>query len=229
MVSPHFDDAVFSAARVLLSRGRQATVLTVCGGAPPAGVVSEWDLECGYRDGAAAAADRAREDLAANEITGAASVHLGLSDAPYRDGFPVERAAAELAPALPASGPVWVPAGIGSHPDHVGTREATLSVPGMAAARLRFYADCPYAWAFGWDATDGERTGDHRWQPHLDRLAGSLGAVRAHLVYLDDEQVKRKLQMVACHASQVRGLLPEFPHLLDPDGPLRREVYWTVA
>jgi hypothetical protein len=43
------------------------------------------------------------------------------------------------------------------------------------------------------------------------------------------EQVKRKLEMVACHQSQMRGMLPEFPDLLEPSGPLRREVYWTAA
>jgi hypothetical protein len=110
----------------------------------------------------------------------------------------------------------------------VGTREAVLSLPGVAS-RLRFYADCPYACAFGWDADDAERAADHAWRPHLDGLALSLGPLRTHTVHLTGEQVKRKLEMVACHQSQMRGMLPEFPDLLEPSGPLRREVYWTAA
>ncbi|MFB9413395.1 PIG-L deacetylase family protein [Dactylosporangium matsuzakiense] len=220
VVAPHFDDAVLSVAQVLLRT--RATIVTVCGGAPAPGVVSEWDLACGYTDGVAAAADRAGEDLKANSISGAASVHLGLTNAPYRDTFPVRAVALDIARAMLLEGPLWIPLGIGNHPDHIGTREAVLTLPGVAD-RLRFYADCPDACAFGWYARDADRAENHRWQPHLDRL----GPLRMHEVFLTDEQLRLKLEMVASHASQMRGLLPAFPDLLDPLGPLRREVYWT--
>ncbi|MFI5906712.1 PIG-L deacetylase family protein [Dactylosporangium sp. NPDC051541] len=226
VVAPHFDDAVFSVAHVLLRT--RATIVTVCAGAPAPGVVSDWDAECGYTEGVAAAADRAGEDLKANQISGATSVHLGLTDAAYRTRFPVRATALDLARAMPLEGPLWIPVGIGSHPDHVGSREAVLSLP-RVADRLRFYADCPDACAFGWDARDTDRVENHRWQPHLDRLSIAYGPMLPHTVYLTDEQMAQKLEMVTAHASQMRGMLPNFPDLLNPHGPLRREVYWTSA
>lgn len=230
VVSPHFDDAVLSAAHVLVGGGAAVTVVTVCGGAPADGALSEWDAVCGYPSGAAAAADRAAEDLRANQIVGARSVHLPTTDGPYRTAFPHHRVIADLAAALPADCPVWVPAGLGGHPDHVGTREAVLALIPATSGRVRFYADCPYAFAAGWDAADASRAEGHRWAPHLQRLEAYLGTpALAHPVRLDHHARRRKLAMVACHASQMRTMAPEFPGLLDPDGPLHREMYWTAA
>ncbi len=229
VVSPHFDDAVFSVAGVLLANGPAATVLTVCGGAPAGGEVSEWDLECGFASGGAAAAARAAEDLRAAGIAGVRSVHLGVTDEPYRAGFPHGRVATDLAAALPPRGEVWVPAGLGSHPDHVGTREAALAALPPASPRARFYADCPYAFAFGWDAADRSRAPDHRWGAHLARIGEYFGRARAEAVTLDNRAVALKLRMVSCHQSQVVAMLPEFPGLTDPNGPLRVERYWAAC
>jgi LmbE family N-acetylglucosaminyl deacetylase len=228
VVSPHFDDAVFSTAHVLLAAGPAATVVTVCGGAPAEGEVSEWDLECGFPSGSAAAAGRAAEDLRAAEIAGVRSVHLGVPDEPYRAGFPNDRVVADLAAILPPCGDVWVPAGLGSHPDHVSTREAVLEVLPAANPRIRFYADCPYAFAFGWDAADTGRAPTHRWGMHLARIEQYFGHFRAHTIRLSDDAVASKLAMVSCHRSQVDAMLPEFPMLTDPDGPLRTERYWAA-
>ena len=229
VVSPHFDDAVFSAAHVLLAGGAAVTVLTVCGGAPPDGQVSEWDLECGYASGEAAAKGRRDEDLRANELACVRSVHLGFSDGPYRVSFPHDQVAAELATVLPGEGEVWIPSGLGSHPDHTGTREAALAVVPAASGRIRFYADCPYAFAFGWDASDADRDRNHRWGAHLARIEEYLGRARAHVIPLDGDAMRLKLAMVACHRSQLSALLPEFPGLDDPDGALRTEMYWAAG
>jgi LmbE family N-acetylglucosaminyl deacetylase len=228
VVSPHFDDSVFSAAHVLAAGGSAVTVLTVCGGAPPGGQVSQWDLECGYPSGTAAARARRDEDLRANELARVRSVHLGFTDEPYRTRFPHDQVAANLAAALPTWGEVWVPAGLGSHPDHTGTREAVLAVVPANSGRVRFYADCPYAFAFGWDASDADRDPDHRWGAHLARIEEYLGRARAHLVLLDRDAMRLKLDMLACHRSQLSAMRPEFPGLDDPDGPLRTEMYWAA-
>ncbi|HEY2442475.1 MAG TPA: PIG-L family deacetylase [Streptosporangiaceae bacterium] len=228
VVSPHFDDAVFSAAHVLVASGPEVTVLTVCGGQPADGQVSEWDLISGYQTGNAAAAARREEDLRANEIAGARSVHLGFTDGPYREEFPHDQVVADLTAALPGSGQVWVPAGLGSHSDHTGTRDAVLAVVPASSGRIRFYADCPYAFAFGWDAADADRDHDHRWSEHVARIEGYLGRARAHVVPLDQAAMRLKLAMVSCHESQMFAMLPEYPGLDQPDGPLRREMYWAA-
>jgi LmbE family N-acetylglucosaminyl deacetylase len=227
VVAPHFDDAVLSTVHVLTG-GADVTVLTVCGGPPEEGVVSEWDEICGFTSGTQAAADRAQEDLRANALAGARSVHLGVSDGEYRTEFPREQALAELAGALPSEGELWVPAGIGSHPDHLGVREVVLSLVPAESGRVRFYAECPYAFAAGWDASDAERDEDHRWGPPLARLEAYLGSLRPHRIDLDDEQMRLKVELFARHASQLRGMLLELPGLVADDGPLRRELYWTA-
>jgi LmbE family N-acetylglucosaminyl deacetylase len=226
IVAPHFDDAVLSTAHVLFERAPEVTVLTVCAGPPDDGVVSEWDVMCGFTSGTGAAADRAREDLRANALAGARSVHLGLSDGEYRTEFPRELALAELARALQPDGPLWIPSGIGSHPDHIGVRDAVLELIPAASGRVRFYAECPYAFAFGWDAPDDDRDDDHRWGPPLTVVGSYLGTLQPQTVELDDDAMRRKLELFGCHASQVRGMLLELPDLLDFDGPLRREVHW---
>jgi len=228
VVSPHFDDAVFSAVHVLAAGGSAVTVLTVCGGAPPDGRVSQWDLECGFPSGTVAARVRRDEDLRASELAGVRSVHLDITDEPYRQRFPHDQAAASVAAALPARGEVWVPAGLGSHSDHTGTREAVLAVVPASSGRIRFYADCPYAFAFGWDASDAGRAPGHRWEAHLARIEEYLGRAAAHCVLLDRDAMRLKLKMLACHQSQLSAMLPEFPGLDDPDGPLRTELYWAA-
>ena len=57
VVSTHFDDAALSLAHVLQSAGALATVVTVCGGAPPSGAPVE---RLGRRAGFATAAEAAR-------------------------------------------------------------------------------------------------------------------------------------------------------------------------
>jgi LmbE family N-acetylglucosaminyl deacetylase len=228
VVSPHFDDAAFSAAGVLVPGGAAVTVLTVCAGTPADGVVSEWDVDCGFSSGAAAAATRAEEDRRANEIVGAAMARLGVCDEPYQAGFPHDEVVAELTRALAPAGKIWVPAGLGGHPDHVATREAVLAAEPAAGGRVRFYADCPYAFVFGWDAADCDRGPDHRWAPALTRIEQYFGPPRTHAVRLEDEAMRLKVAMVSCHTSQLRAMLPEFPGLLELDGPMRRELYWTA-
>jgi LmbE family N-acetylglucosaminyl deacetylase len=229
VVSPHFDDAVFSAAHVLLADRCTVTVITVCGGVPRDGEVSQWDLECGFASGAAAALQRRSEDLLANGLAGVRSLHLDFTDGPYRSGFPHDGVAAGLAAVLPPDGEVWVPAGLGAHPDHTGTREAALSVVPAASGRIRFYADCPYAFVSGWNASDADRDRDHRWRTHVARIEAYFGRAQAHAVLLDRSAIRLKLAMMSCHRSQLSAMLPEFPGMNRPGGPLRTEMYWAAG
>lgn len=228
VIAPHFDDAALSTAHVLAARRSQVTVLTVCAGVPADDTLAGWDDDCGFASGKHAARARAQEDLRANALADVPSVHLDVTDSPYRDGFPTERVAADVAAALPADGAVWVTAGIGSHPDHIATRELVMDLLAGDSGRLRVYAECPYAFLPGWDADDAEREEDHRWEDPLRRIAEYFGTARRHTVRLDDETMALKLAMLEAHGSQSRALALEVPGLLDFDGPLRTEVHWTI-
>jgi LmbE family N-acetylglucosaminyl deacetylase len=228
VLSPHFDDAALSAASVLHRAGPSALVVTVCGGEPDSAVVEDWDLECGFESGRAAAAGRAAEDRAAAAVVGHRFRHLPVPDEPYQHGFPaadVEKALGEL---LRPGRRLWAPAGIGAHPDHVQTREAALSVAFQTGCDLTFYADCPYAFTPGWDAPDQARHPDDRWDDCLARIAGQVGLAEARTVRLGDAAMRAKLAMVRCHASQLAGLGFDKPRLLDWDGSLRSEVFWPT-
>jgi LmbE family N-acetylglucosaminyl deacetylase len=216
VVSTHFDDAVLSVSHLLQRAGGGATVVTVCAGAPPPGLpVSEWDSDSGFASGREAARLRAREDMRACAVTGARRVLLRHLDEPYRKRrLPASAIRAAIERLLRTGGVLWMPAGIGSHPDHLDVRTALLPVAArLPPARLRVYADLPYA---------GEH--DHR----LPRaLAEALPGLRGRDTHLIGEAFERKLEAVRCHASQIAPLTAATaPDLLAAGGVLTRERVW---
>lgn len=168
-LSPHLDDATLSCGGQIFQQshvGHRVLVVTITAGDPPIAALSayarslqdRWALESN------AVAARRAEDLAANQILGADTVHWSVPDCIYRLD-PVSQAAyyvsdddifgpvhaneqilvAQLAAQirqLPPCDQLYVPLTIGQHVDHVLTRaaaEATWSQP------LLYYEDYPYA------------------------------------------------------------------------------------
>jgi LmbE family N-acetylglucosaminyl deacetylase len=219
VVSSHFDDAALSLAHLLQSAGPAAIVVTVCGGAPPRGlVVSEWDAESGFGDGREAARVRSLEDRRACAVTGAQRIRLHHRDGPYRAGrLRGRRIRTAVERALGDESVLWFPAGIGGHADHLDVRAALLPLAReLPAARVRVYADLPYAGASG-----------YRLPPEVD---AALPGLRVCDVRLRGDAWERKLAAVRCHASQIGPLQePDAPALLDPRGVLARERFWSAA
>jgi len=218
VVSTHFDDAALSAAHLLQRAGALATVVTVCGGAPPrAAAVSEWDAASGFAGGREAARARAHEDRRACAVTGARSVHLRHRDGPYRHkrlrGTPIRAAVERL---LGEDAVLWLPAAIGGHPDHLGVRAALLPLAQtLPGARVRVYADLPYAGESGYELPPA--------------VASALPGLRARDVRLRGAAFERKLAAVRCHASQIAPLEgSDAPDLLEPGGALARERVWST-
>ncbi|MEO3778257.1 PIG-L family deacetylase [Micromonospora sp. B11E3] len=228
VVSPHFDDGALSVASAL-SKGPSALLVTVCGGAPTGAGDDEWDRLCGFESGPAAASGRAAEDRAAAALAGHDVVHLPIPDAPYRTTFPTAAVTAALAPLLRPDVRVWAPVGIGSHPDHVGTRDAVLTAAAGTGCQLLFYADCPYAFGSGWDAADRDRPPADRWEPQLAALAHLVDVDCPRITRLDDSTMRLKIAMLRCHASQLAGLSVDHPHFMAWEGPLRQEVFWPAS
>lgn len=82
VVSPHFDDAVFSCG-TLLATHAGAVVHTVFSGCPADRVTTDWDRQCGFDNAAQAMQERAREDDRALHILGATPERGGFLDAQY--------------------------------------------------------------------------------------------------------------------------------------------------
>lgn len=153
IVSPHLDDAALSCWSVLAAgapgRGGPAcapvTVLDVCAGLPPVGVLGEWDARGGAADSRARMGQRRAEEASALAAVGARIVLLELLDWQY--GPVGEDVAAALAPHLAAAGWVYAPAGIGGHRDHLRSRDAVLALRPDAI----LYADVPYVLRHGFE------------------------------------------------------------------------------
>ncbi len=163
-VSPHLDDAVFSAGGALSRRAREGwrVVVATCFTATmpdPRGFALACQLDKGLRPEVDYMALRRAEDIAACAAVGAEARHLPLPEAPHR-GYAsapalfgprladdrvdralrpaLERLLAELLPEL-----IWGPQAIGDHVDHHVVRDLldAMALP----APLQLWEDWPYA------------------------------------------------------------------------------------
>ena len=258
VVSPHLDDAVFSAWHVL-SAHPAGDVVTVFAGLPEPGLLTDLDRAHGASESASRMRRRRADDEAALVGTGWRPVHLDrlegqvtayrvphLRDAiaadPGRflevvvDDPAVASDPGELADLvcehIPPRALVYGPAGIGRHPDHRDVARAMLLVR-EHAAEVRLYADSPYYLFQGppsWLSGTPNPEAD-RW---VDRALADLD-VRAdrltrHVVHLDEAALAAKLQAM-------RRYVTEFPSvqadILARSGDglevMGHEAFWTIA
>jgi LmbE family N-acetylglucosaminyl deacetylase len=82
VISPHFDDAVFSCGAWIASSAN-ALVCTVFAGCPDADVATGWDRQCGFSDARQAMRERIAEDDRALHMLGATGERLNFMDAQY--------------------------------------------------------------------------------------------------------------------------------------------------
>ena len=162
-VSPHLDDAAFSAGATLArlaSRGWRVVIATVFTGnvARPEGFALACQLDKGLPPEADYMAIRRAEDEAACAALGASPVHLPHLEAPHRGYADApalfagvradDRAAAAVARSLAdllgqhAPDLVLLPRAVGAHVDHVVVRRAAARVP---LPRAAYWTDWPYA------------------------------------------------------------------------------------
>lgn len=233
VVAAHPDDAVLSAWHVLI-RPDVRDVVTVFAGIPPSGSSpSPWDRLTGAADPAARAAERRSEDEAALGQAGCVPVHLDFLGASHRHSQPVDATALreEVAAAVGQAETVWIPAGIGGHPDHLAAREAALAA--TPAARRVLYADLPYAARFGWpgwiDPSAAARMGTG-----LD-AGGWLQAQLAGMSLAAPRVYRLTGQPLAAKRATIRHYRSQFAALAAgsaddfPDGPTwAYEMTWDV-
>jgi LmbE family N-acetylglucosaminyl deacetylase len=167
-LSPHLDDALYACAGWIarqMGAGGSVTVLTICAGDPPPGLLSDFAQELHARWGEHVPPMQARrkEDRRACALVGANVVHLDVPDAVYRADrrgrhlYPTEpevfgplqpgeaqlvrRTVEQIREAVPDGAEVYCPAGFGGHVDHRLTRVAAERL----GRPLRYYPDFPYA------------------------------------------------------------------------------------
>ena len=110
---------------------------------------------------------------------------------------------------------LWLPAGIGGHADHGDVSAALLPLAlALPASRVRVYADLPYAGHSGYGLPAA--------------VARALPYLHPHDVRLGAAAFARKLTAVRCHASQLAPLSARAPGLLESDGVLAHERFWSA-
>jgi len=160
-VSPHLDDAAFSAGGTLARRAREGAAITVVtcftgNVGHPTGFALACQLDKGLPAHVDYMALRRAEDRAACAVIGAEPVHLPLLEAPHRgyespaELFAARRAGDDAAGRLaPLLGPLVAdadlilgPLCIGDHVDHYAVLDALAEV--VPSGRLLLWEDWPY-------------------------------------------------------------------------------------
>ncbi|MRS97200.1 PIG-L family deacetylase [Ralstonia pickettii] len=213
VISPHFDDAIFSCGGLLAAHHGSRTV-TVFGGAPTTPVSTIWDRDAGFANSTEAVAARRLEDAQAHAQVSATVQHLAFCDSQYGQtpsAAELERALHRLVERQVADA-VFVPLGL-FHSDHVLVHDAALMLLRKLPKRLWIgYEDALY------------RRGRGAVQERIVALAGR-GIVATPVSPVTAVDGRQKRRAVACYASQLRAFgpggvddlhLPERFWLLEP-------------
>lgn len=236
VVSPHLDDAALSAwAR--LAAGN-VTVITVFTGRPPATfTVGPWDLETGADSSHRRLRERLAEDDRALGGLGVPTVRLDQTEFEYRSGgdADVVAIAEGFRRHLADCDELWLPAGIGAHPDHIAARDAGLlalmTAPGLAA---RFYADFPYVAEDGWPSwiTTVTRYGTHAFvcpeSTELCPLRFPGARPTARITVLDPDEQAAKTSTLRNYRSQLSALGLTDDELARSPRMLNYELCWSA-
>jgi LmbE family N-acetylglucosaminyl deacetylase len=237
ILSPHLDDAVWSAFSVLTGTD-PVVVVNVCAGVPSPGEPPGWDRACGARERSEHVRRRIAEDRAALGRLGREAVYLPVLDQQYRNGraAPVGEALAALGERISATSRVYAPGGIDGHPDHVLGRDMGIA---LADARVpvTFYADYSYNTRHGWPrwvvAEGGTPEAEAQWRAALNGVRGvHLETPRVEL--LGAASSEAKLASMRDYETQFDAIEREEPNWqLDgkpPSDPAKRviEVFYDV-
>lgn len=225
-LSPHFDDAIFSCGGTiaqLVRSGQRVTIITVMGGDLPATIPDTpivRELHERWQAGTNPIPTRQREDAAAAAMLGAEIIQLGVPDCVYRmaDGQPLYPTEASLwgrihpadrletyadlsaaATLIASAHCLYAPLGVGHHVDHQLVRrwavELAISSPTIT---LQFYTDFPYM-------KDSSKI--------TMALADVETTVQPRWVFLTQEDLKLKLEAMACYATQISTFWQNTDHM----------------
>jgi LmbE family N-acetylglucosaminyl deacetylase len=134
IISPHFDDAVFSCG-AMIDEHPGAVVYTVFSGCPASDVTTDWDRHCGFDNAAHAMHERSQEDDRALNLLAAVPDRGNFLDAQYVPSAPPAHAPTQdaIAQALDralrrhAARTLVIPFGL-FHSDHELVHRACIDV-----------------------------------------------------------------------------------------------------
>jgi hypothetical protein len=236
LLSPHLDDAVLDCWS-LLSSERELNVVNIFAGVPAPGRLTLWDSITGATDSAERVRERISEDALALGRANREPSNLSLLDAQYREPPPVLQLADlddALSAKLTSASRVYVPAGIGGHPDHLFARRygRMLLRGGMP---VTLYADVPYCVLHGWphwvDGRDPEpyRNVDAFWLSFLEGVPEMPSLDSARVERLDQPTALAKLAGMRSYETQFASLSYGARDLLADPAIHGFEVRWELS
>ncbi|CAM5452601.1 PIG-L family deacetylase [Eoetvoesiella caeni] len=213
VVSPHYDDAVFSCGN-LLALAPGSTVVTVYTGLPEkADILTDWDRRCGFSSARDAMQARALENRKALGLLHAAGIDLEFLDSQYarrrENGADLlsDTLASTITQIQPAA--VFFPLGL-FHEDHINVSDVLITICHRFPTIHWFvYEDIPY------------RQQSQRVVQRLSKLVESgVGPTPIHVKGMPEY----KAMAVEAYQSQFRGLG------YDDGRPVLRqaEQYWRL-
>jgi len=235
VLSPHWDDAVLDCWS-LLSSDRELVVVNVFAGAPAPGRLTLWDAITGASDSAERARERLAEDTVALARAGREPLNLPFLDAQYRPppGPTLEQIDRAVSSEAPSASRVYVPAGLGSHPDHVLVRRYGRMLA-RAGLPVSLYADVPYCVTHGWPhwvegrEPEATRNVDAFWQSFLDGVPEMPPLRSAHVERLDEANAAAKLEALRCYRTQFPAMNGGAKQLLADPAIHGFEVRWDLV
>ncbi|MFI1865259.1 PIG-L deacetylase family protein [Streptomyces jumonjinensis] len=232
ILSPHFDDAVLSLAGLLPGLPAPVAIVTVHGGAPPAGTpISWWDSVCGFSSAAEAQQSRRAEDAEACARLGVEQVVLDHPDNPYAEDGALTGLDAFLRTLAPGTR-VLAPLG-SNQSDHLTVRRHAMRLLAELGEPLPWvYADLPYTGHLPEWHTDTACAALAENPVVGPAYQGLLRDYRAGIqqrLTLTDEQWTAKRMAVQCYGSQLAALAVGHGRFLARTGPLSTELIWSLA
>ena len=197
VISPHLDDAVFSAWHLL---GSNTTVLTVFAGEPPAGTEAWWDKLCGQRDSVAMTKRRKSENEHALKPTKTQLIYLNFLDNQYRSQtVEVSSIVDEILYKTNKDDEYMVnlTGGVWGHKDHILTRQAGIELMNKGR-NVNFYLDIPYMGLPKYFLS--------LYIKFIEKEATRLLGVKANvkIAKLNEQQLRNKIQASLKYGSQYK-------------------------
>ncbi len=235
VLSPHWDDAVLDCWSILADE-QECNVVNVFGGSPPPGRLTLWDAITGAEDSAAQTHARLAEDAAALALAKRTPINLPFLDNQYRaqPGPPLEQLDSALCAQVPSASHVYVPAGVGGHPDHKLVRRygRMLARAGMPVS---LYVDLPYCVTHGWPhwvqggEPEANRNVNAFWLSFLEGVPEMPPLRSAHVERLDDDAAAAKLAAMRTYRTQFPALDGGTKQMLADPAVHRFEVRWELT
>ncbi len=223
IVSPHFDDAALSAWSII--DNKKVKIITICAGTPSLNCsISTSDKKCGFKSPQEAAKIRKTEDIKFCNSLKINSTYLSEVDHPYSKNTSLVELENKISNLLSSEDTIYIPLGIGQHPDHVKHRNAIINLKKHIKFNLVFYADLPYA------SMKNNKNDIYNWDyAHKDIYRLGIKSTILTKIDISSTLISNKISYLKYYKSQINMLLGYYPTLFKKNGALSCEFFWKAV